>query len=158
MNKTKGNVHFNQNREPGSFLSHHLSLSLIGNVYEETQADLRDISRQITKLLHFVGCAIGEQYDHDEQREELVDKNRGKTERQWQLRKLRHINLELYHQIGDLLGIKLQVIDAIERQKMAELERFVEKEKRVRLKLVKTVSDKTAETRSEEFLNLLNQM
>ncbi len=44
-------------------------------------------------------------------------------QRQWQLRKLRHINVELYHRVGELLRIKLQVVDAIERIKMAQLER-----------------------------------
>ena len=58
---------------------------------------------------------------------------------------MRKINLELYHQIGDLLRIKLQVLDAIERIKMAQLERSQENRLRASLKLVKVEDDKSAE-------------
>jgi hypothetical protein len=57
---------------------------------------------------------------------------------------LRHINLELYQQIGDLLRIKLQVLDAIERIKMAQLERSQENRWRANLKLAKREDDKIA--------------
>jgi len=50
---------------------------------------------------------------------------------------LRHINLELYHQIGDFLRIKLQVLDAIERIEMAQLEGLEKNRLRASLKLAK---------------------
>jgi hypothetical protein len=117
-----------------------------------------DVSRRVTKLFRFVGGVIEQQYDDDDQSEGKADTGRnekqadradrneaqGDRERQWQLRKLRHINLELYHQIGDLLRIKLQVLDAIERTKMAQLERSEENRLRASLRLETREDDKIA--------------
>jgi hypothetical protein len=36
-------------------------LALIGNIFEETQTDLHDVSRRVTKLFHFVGGVIADQ-------------------------------------------------------------------------------------------------
>jgi len=102
-------------------------------------------------LFRFVGGVIEQQYDDTDQSEgkaetgrnekqaDRADRNgaQGEREREWQLRKLRHINLELYHQIGDFLRIKLQVLDAIERIEMAQLERLEKNRLRASLKLAK---------------------
>ena len=53
--------------------------------------------------------------------------------------------MELYHQIGDLLAIKLQVLDVIERIKMAQLERSQQEQLRASLKLVKREDEKSVE-------------
>ncbi len=100
---------------------------MTGNIFEETEIALHNISKRVKKLFHFAGAAVTGQYDHEEENDRKADRqqNPADRERQWQLQKLRHINLELYHQIGDLLKIKLQVLDAIERAKMAKLEKSV---------------------------------
>jgi hypothetical protein len=131
MDETETDVLYDKNGEAGSFLTDHPFLCLTGTISEDTEAGLHDVSRRVIKLFRFVGGVIEEQYDDNHQSEgkadtgrnekqaDRVDRNgaQGERERQWELRKLRHINLELYHQIGDLLRIKLQVLDAIERKK-----------------------------------------
>jgi hypothetical protein len=119
-----------ENGEAGSFLTPHPFLSLTGNIFDETEAALHDISKRIKKLSHFVGDAVVGQHDCDELNDSKTDRQQKQADRQrqWQLGKLRHINGELYHQIGDMLRIKLEVLDAIERLRMAELEKSVENE------------------------------
>jgi hypothetical protein len=137
MDETETDVLYDKNGKAGLFLTDHPFLCLTGTIFEDTEAGLHDVSRRVIKLFRFVGGVIEEQYDDNRQSEgkadtgrnekqaDRVDRNgaQGERERQWELRKLRHINLELYHQIGDLLRIKLQVLDALERIKMAQLER-----------------------------------
>jgi hypothetical protein len=93
----------------------------------------------MAQLVHFVGGVIDE--DEDEGRD--ASREQADQRRRWRLRKLKHLNRKLYDQIGDMLQVKLQVIDAIERLKMAELERSVEERLRGSLKLVKG-GDRTA--------------
>ena len=159
MEESETDVLYDANGEAGSFLTKHPLLCLTGNIFEETEAGLHNVSGQVTKLFRFVGGVIEQQYDGNDQTEGKADAGRNKKrvdragrneaqgdrERQWLLRKLRHINLELYHQIGDLLRIKLQVLDAIERIKMAQLERSEEDRLRASLKLVKGEDDRIAE-------------
>jgi hypothetical protein len=158
MDEAETDVLYDKNGEAGSFLTDHPFLCLTGTIFEDTEAGLHDVSRRVIKLFRFVGGVIEEQYDDNHQSEGKADTGRnekqadradrneaqGERERQWQLRKLRHINLELYRQIGDLLRIKLQVLDAIERIKMAQLERSEENRWRANLKLAKGEDDKIA--------------
>ena len=141
----------NENGEAGSFLTPHPILSLTGNIFEETEIALHHISKRVKKLFHFAGAAVTGQYDHEEENDRKADtqQNAADRQRQWQLRKLRHINLQLYHQIGDLLKIKLQVLDAIERLKMAELEKSV-KDDLVKRHTNNVAQLKTAERRSRD--------
>jgi hypothetical protein len=157
MDETETDVLYDKNGEAGSFLTDHPFHCLTGTIFEETEAGLHDVSRRVIKLFRFVGGVIEEQYDdnhqsrkadtgRNEKQADRADRNgaQGERERQWELRKLRHINLELYHQIGDLLRIKLQVLDAIERIKMAQLERSQENRLRASLKLAKRENDKSS--------------
>jgi hypothetical protein len=159
MKRSKTDVPYDANGEAGSFLTKHPLLCLTGNIFEETEAGLHNVSKRVTKLSRFVGGVIEQQYDGDDQSEGKADTGRNKKrvdgadrnetqgdrEREWQLRKLRQINSELYHQIGDLLAIKLQVLDVIERIKMAQLERSQQNRLRANLKLVKEEGDNSAE-------------
>jgi hypothetical protein len=126
MDETEADVLYDKNGEAGSFLTDHPFLCLTGTIFEDTEAGLHDVSRRVIKLFRFVGGVIEEQYHDNRQSEGKADTGRnekqadradrngaqGERERQWELRKLRHINLELYHQIGDLLRIKLQVLSS----------------------------------------------
>jgi hypothetical protein len=158
MDETETDVLYDKNGEAGSFLTDHPFLCLTGTIFEDTEAGLHDVSRRVIKLFRFVGGTLEELYDDNRQSEGKADTGRnekqadradrngaqGERERQWELCKLRHINLELYHQIGDLLRIKLQVLDAIERIKMAQLERSQENRLRASLKLAKREDDKSS--------------
>ena len=94
---------------------------LIPSIFEGTQAQLHSASKRLTKLLHFVGGVIGgDDFDEFLQSKEYLGI------RQWYLARLKHLNRELYRQIGDMVQIKLAVADAIERLMMAELEKSVE--------------------------------
>jgi hypothetical protein len=160
MKRSKTDVLYDANGEAGSFLTKHPLLCLTGNIFEETEAGLHNVSGRVTKLLRFVGGVIEQQYDGSDQGEEKAETGRnekqarranrneteGDREREWQLRKLRHINVELYHQIGDLFRIKLQVLDVIERIKMAQLERSKEERLRASFRLVRGEDDKSAES------------
>jgi hypothetical protein len=145
-----------ENGEAGSFLTIGPFYSLTGSVLEETEAGLHEISRRLTKLFRFVGGAIGERYDTDPEVDGEADKkSEGRAEkvqngrdwdrdRKWQLGKLRYINVELYHQIGAMLEIKLEVLDAIERLKMANLEQSIKDELRAQLKIATRGKQSTA--------------
>ena len=147
MEESEEDVVYDENGEAGSFLTDHPLLCLTGTIFEDTEVGLQDVSRRVIKLFRFVGGVIEELYDdnrkadagRNEKQAERADRNK-----QWQLRKLRHTNLELYHRIGDLLRIKLQVVDAIERIKMAQLERSEENRLRANLKLAQREDDKIA--------------
>jgi hypothetical protein len=156
MKRSETDVLYDANGEAGSFLTQHPLLCLTDTIFEDTEAGLHDVSTRVTKLCRFVGGLTEEQYYNDQNEAEAktgrkqadrADRNEAQRdrERQWQLRKLRNINLELYHQIGDLLRIKLQVLDVIERIRMAQLERSQENRLRASLKLVKVEDDKSAE-------------
>jgi hypothetical protein len=123
---------------PGSFLTYDPWHRLIGSIFEDSQIELHKVSKRMARLLHFVGGVIDE--DEDEGRD--ASREQADQRRQWRLSKLKHLNRELYEQIGDMLQVKLQVIDAIEHLKMADLERSVEERLRGSLKLVKG-GDKT---------------
>jgi hypothetical protein len=154
MEESEADVLYDENGEAGSFLTDHPFLCLTGTVFEDTEAGLHDVSRRVIKLFRFVGGVLEDLYDDNrkadkgrhEKQAERADQNKAQRERerQWQLRKLRHTNLELYHRIGDLLRIKLQVVDAIERIKMAQLERSEENRLRANLKLAQREDDKIA--------------
>lgn len=81
--------------------------------------------------------------EEDEDEGRHASRKQADQRRRWRLSKLQQLNWELYDQIGDMLQVKLQVIDAIERLKMADLERSVEERLRGSLKLVKG-GDRTA--------------
>jgi hypothetical protein len=151
MEKSKADVVYDENGEAGSFLTDNPFICLTGTIFEDTEAGLHDVSRRVIKLFRFVGGVIEEQYDGDDESEEELESGQnekqadradrndahGERERQWQLSKLRHINLQLYNQIGDLLQLKLQVVGTIERIKMAQLERSKKNRLRARLRLAK---------------------
>jgi hypothetical protein len=101
--------------------------SLDGNILEETKDKLYFISRRIEKLSRYAGEIFedGDGYDIDA----LADSDDDDDVRwKWEIKRLRHLNVQLYHLIGSLLGVKKEVLDSLERLKMAQLERSHEKE------------------------------
>ena len=91
---------------------------LIGDIFCETQDQLHDVSKRLTKLSNSVGDVMMENEDESHQSKEKTDRIR-----QWQLAKLKCINRELSRLMGETFQTKLSVVDVIERLKMADLER-----------------------------------
>jgi hypothetical protein len=97
--------------EAGSFLTPNPWSSLDGNVLEESKDKLYLVSRRIEKLSRFAGEIFedGDGYDVDA----LTDSdNDHDVRRKWKIKRLRHLNVQLYHLIGSLLGVKTNTRDA----------------------------------------------
>jgi hypothetical protein len=90
---------------------------LIPSIFEGTQAKLDRTSKRLTKLLHFVGGVFEDDHDAYFESKEYLGL------RAWYLARLKHLNQELYRQLGDMVQIKLAVADALERLTIAELEK-----------------------------------
>jgi hypothetical protein len=93
---------------------------LIPSIFEDTEAQLHSASKRLTKLLHFVGGVLGDDFDEYRQSKEYLGL------RQWYLARLKRLNRELYRQIEDMFKTKLAVANVIERLTKAKLEKSVE--------------------------------
>jgi hypothetical protein len=95
--------------EAGSFLTPNPWSSLDGNILQETKDKLYLLSRRIEKLSRFAGEIFedGDGYDVDALTDSDDDHD---VRRKWN--RLRHLNVQLYHLIGSLRGVKTNTRDA----------------------------------------------
>ncbi len=113
--------------------------SLDGNVLAKTKDKLYFISRRIEKLSRYAGQTFegGDGYDIHE-----LDERR-----KWNIKRLRHLNAELHHLLGSLLGVKLEIVESLEFLIMAEIERSYQKDLETRRSRVnKTYGEPTRDS------------
>jgi hypothetical protein len=116
MNNTKENSRGINNRTNGRTFNPGDEVGkLAARIFQETQIQLSEVSQKLVKLVYVVGGMIN-RHSHGVYREWEA----AELDRRWQLVELKDLSRELYQQVGAVMEVKFELIDAIERLKKAQ--------------------------------------